>query len=96
MKSTKKKVGEQLDELKKHVSRVTDSWGRFVEGMLEPHTIAFFRERGFVPYEAHLHLKVLRNMKNAEYDLLLVAPEQKTLMLVSAKTHVIPQNINQA
>ncbi len=91
----KKESRKQLEEFRKQVARITDSWGRFVEGMVEPAAIAYFRKRGFIPYEAHPRLKVSRNEKNAEYDLLLVAPEHRTAMLVSAKTHVSSRDINE-
>ena len=97
-KESRKQLEEsrrQLEEFRKQVARITDSWGRFVDGMVEPATIAYFRQKGFVPYEAHPRLKVSRNGRNAEYDLLLVAPEHKTAMLVSAKTHVSSRDINE-
>ena len=85
----------QLEEFKKQVARITDSWGRFVEGMVEPAAIAYFRKKGFIPYEAYQRLKVSKNGRNTEYDLFLVAPEHKTAMLVSAKTHVSSRDINE-
>ena len=91
----KKESRKQLEEFRKQVARITDSWGRFVEGMVEPAAIAYFRKKGFIPYEAHPRLKVSRNGRNAEYDLLLVAPEHKTAMLVSAKTYVSSWDINE-
>ena len=91
----KKESRRQLEEFKKQVARVTDSWGRFVEGMVEPAAIAYFRKKGFVPYEVYQRLKVSKDGRNAEYDLLLVAPEHKTAMLVSAKTHVSSRDINE-
>ena len=63
--------------------------------MVEPAAISYFRKRRFVPYEVYQRLKVSKNGKNAEYDLLLVAPEHKTAMLVSAKTHVSSRDINE-
>ena len=86
---------KQLEEFRKQVARITDSWGRFVEGMVEPAAIAYFRKKGFIPYEVYQRLKVSKNGRNAEYDLLLVAPEHKTAMLVSAKTHVSSRDINE-
>ena len=85
----------QIRELRKQVARVTDAWGRFVEGMVEPAAISYFRKKGFTTFEVHQRLKVSKNERNAEYDLLLVAPEHKTVMLVSAKTHVSSRDINE-
>ena len=97
-KESRKQLEEsrrQIEEFRNQVARITDSWGRFVEGMVEPAAISYFRKRGLVPYQAHPRLKVSRNGRNAEYDLLLVAPEHKTAMLVSAKTHVSSRDINE-
>ena len=63
--------------------------------MVEPTAISYFRKKGLIPYQAHPRLKVSRNGRNAEYDLLLVAPERKTVMFVSAKTHVSSRDINE-
>ena len=63
--------------------------------MVEPAAISYFRNKGYVPYEVYQRLKVSKDGKNAEYDLLLVAPQHKTMMLVSAKTHVNSHDITE-
>jgi len=94
-KKRREEERRKMEEYAKQIARITDSWGRFVEGMVEPAAIAYFRKKGFIPFEAHQRLKVSKNGKNAEYDLLLIAPKHKTAMLVSAKTHATSKDVNE-
>ena len=86
---------KQLAEFRKQVARITDSWGRFVEGMVEPAAVAYFRKKGFTPHVVSPRLKLSRNGKNAEYDLIIEDKEQKVVLVVSAKTQVSSQDVEE-
>jgi hypothetical protein len=66
------KTSEEIRKLKTEISRLTGSWGEFVEGMIEPSSIKFMEEKGFKVLQVHQEAKVSRNGENAEYDLYLV------------------------
>jgi len=95
-------TSEEIKKLKTEVSRLTGSWGEFVEGMIEPSAIKFMEEKGFKVVEVHQEAKVSRNGMNAEYDLYLVCEKkiksrekEKVILLVSAKTKVSSRDVDE-
>jgi hypothetical protein len=66
------KTSEEIRKLKTEISRLTGSWGEFVEGMIEPSAIKFMEEKGFKVVGVYPEAKVSRDGENAEYDLYLV------------------------
>jgi hypothetical protein len=97
------KTSEEIRKLKTEISRLTGSWGEFVEGMIEPSSIKFMEEKGFKVVEVHSGDKVSKNGMNAEYDLYLVCEKpnknnnkkEKVILLVSAKTKVSSKDVDE-
>jgi predicted nuclease with TOPRIM domain len=98
------KTSEEIRKLKTEISRLTGSWGEFVEGMIEPSAIKFMEEKGFKVVQVHQEAKVSRNGMNAEYDLYLVCEKSnknnnnkkdKVILLVSAKTKVSSKDVDE-
>jgi predicted nuclease with TOPRIM domain len=97
------KTSEEIRKLKTEISRLTGSWGEFVEGMIEPSAIKFMEEKGFKVLQVHQEAKVSRNGMNAEYDLFLVCEKsnkknnkkEKVILLVSAKTKVSSRDVDE-
>jgi predicted nuclease with TOPRIM domain len=96
------KTSEEIRKLKTEISRLTGSWGEFVEGMIEPSSIKFMEEKGFKVVQVHQEAKVSRNGMNAEYDLYLVCEKpnkknkkEKVILLVSAKTKASSKDVNE-
>jgi predicted nuclease with TOPRIM domain len=98
------KTSEEIRKLKTEISRLTGSWGEFVEGMIEPSSIKFMGEKGFKVVEVHSGDKVSKNGMNAEYDLYLVCEKkpnknnnkkEKVILLVSAKTKVSSKDVDE-
>jgi predicted nuclease with TOPRIM domain len=98
------KTSEEIRKLKTEISRLTGSWGEFVEGLIEPSTIKFMEGKGFKVVEVHQGAKVSRNGMNAEYDLYLVCEKKsnnsnrkkdKVILLVSAKTKVSSRDVDE-
>jgi predicted nuclease with TOPRIM domain len=97
------KTSEERRKLKTEISRLTGSWGEFVEGMIEPSSIKFMEEKGFKVVQVHQEAKVSRNGMNAEYDLYLVCEKpnknnnkkEKVILLVSAKTKVSSKDVDE-
>jgi predicted nuclease with TOPRIM domain len=97
------KTSEEIRKLKTEISRLTGSWGEFVEGMIEPSSIKFMEEKGFKVVQVHQEAKVSRNGMNAEYDLYLVCEKsnknnnkkEKVILLVSAKTKVSSKDVDE-
>jgi predicted nuclease with TOPRIM domain len=97
------KTSEEIRKLKTEISRLTGSWGEFVEGMIEPSSIKFMEEKGFKVVQVHQEAKVSRNGMNAEYDLYLVCEKSnknnnkkdKVILLVSAKTKVSSKDVDE-
>jgi hypothetical protein len=103
------KTSEEIRKLKTEISRLTGSWGEFVEGMIEPSAIKFMEEKGFKVLQVHQEAKVSRNGMNAEYDLYLVCEKsnntknkgnnnrkkEKVILLVSAKTKVSSRDVDE-
>jgi predicted nuclease with TOPRIM domain len=97
------KTSEEIRKLKTEISRLTGSWGEFVEGMIEPSSIKFMEEKGFKVVQVHQEAKVSRNGLNAEYDLYLVCEKpnknnnkkEKVILLVSAKTKVSSKDVDE-
>jgi predicted nuclease with TOPRIM domain len=96
------KTSEEIRKLKTEISRLTGSWGEFVEGMIEPSAIKFMEEKGFKVVGVYPEAKVSRNGMNAEYDLYLVGEKpnknnkkEKVILLVSAKTKVSSKDVDE-
>jgi hypothetical protein len=103
------KASEEIRKLKTEVSRLTGSWGDFVEGMIEPSAIKFMEEKGFKVVGVYPEAKVSRDGENAEYDLYLVCEKsnntknkgnnnrkkEKVILLVSAKTKVSSRDVDE-
>ncbi len=96
------KTSEEIRKLKTEISRLTGSWGEFVEGMIEPSSIKFMEEKGFKVVQVHQEAKVSRDGENAEYDLYLVCEKpnknnkkEKVILLVSAKTKVSSRDVDE-
>jgi seryl-tRNA synthetase len=96
------KTSEEIRKLKTEISRLTGSWGEFVEGMIEPSSIKFMEEKGFKVVQVHQEAKVSRDGENAEYDLYLVCEKpnknnkkEKVILLVSAKTKVSSKDVDE-
>jgi len=97
------KTSEEIRKLKTEISRLTGSWGEFVEGMIEPSAIKFMEGKGFKVLQVHQEAKVSRNGMNAEYDLYLVCEKsnnnnnkkEKVILLVSAKTKVSSKDVDE-
>jgi hypothetical protein len=103
------KTSEEIRKLKTEISRLTGSWGEFVEGMIEPSAIKFMEEKGFKVVGVYPEAKVSRDGENAEYDLYLVCEKsnntknkgnnnrkkEKVILLVSAKTKVSSRDVDE-
>jgi len=96
------KTSEEIRKLKTEISRLTGSWGEFVEGMIEPSAIKFMEEKGFKVVGVYPEAKVSRDGMNAEYDLYLVCEKpnknnkkEKVILLVSAKTKVSSKDVDE-
>jgi uncharacterized coiled-coil protein SlyX len=98
------KTSEEIRKLKTEISRLTGSWGEFVEGMIEPSAIKFMEEKGFKVIGVYPEAKVSRDGENAEYDLFLVCKKksnnsnrrkEKVILLVSAKTKVSSRDVDE-
>jgi len=103
------KTSEEIRKLKTEISRLTGSWGEFVEGMIEPSAIKFMEEKGFKVVGVYPEAKVSREGENAEYDLYLVCEKsnntknkgnnnrkkEKVILLVSAKTKVSSRDVDE-
>jgi uncharacterized coiled-coil protein SlyX len=103
------KASEEIRKLKTEVSRLTGSWGEFVEGMIEPSAIKFMEQKGFKVVGVYPEAKVSRDGENAEYDLYLVCEKsnntknkgnnnrkkEKVILLVSAKTKVSSRDVDE-
>jgi hypothetical protein len=87
-------LNREITNLNKEVSHLTGSWGRFVEGLVEPSAINFAKKKWGKVIEIHPRLKISRNGKNAEYDLVIVS-EKEFMFLVSAKANVSSQDIDE-
>lgn len=93
LKTSITKTSEEIRALRESVAALTDSWGRFVEGIVEPSAVSFMTSKGFNVRQIHSGLKVSRDGKNAEYDILIVC--DKVMLLVSCKTRVKSQDIKE-
>ncbi|GBD03448.1 hypothetical protein HRbin19_00733 [bacterium HR19] len=89
-----RKTDEQLRKSDEKVNKITDSWGRFVEGMVSPSAEEFMRKKGFSDVRVHPRTKVSKNGKNAEYDTLVVSRDKKFILLVSAKTYAKSRDVD--
>ncbi len=96
------KTSEEIRKLKTEISRLTGSWGEFVEGMIEPSAIKFMEGKGFKVIGVYPEAKVSRDGENAEYDLYLVCEKpnnnnkkEKVILLVSAKTKVSSKDVDE-
>ncbi|MCX7734973.1 MAG: hypothetical protein N2254_09490 [bacterium] len=89
-----RKTSEELRLFKESVKRITDSWGRFVEGMVEPSVIKFLEAQGFKILEILPRAKFSKNGKNKEYDLIVVC-NKNSVFMISAKTHASSKDVKE-
>ncbi|MCX7734235.1 MAG: hypothetical protein N2254_05670 [bacterium] len=89
-----RKTSEELRLFKESIKGITDGWGRFIEGMVEPSVIKFLKEHDFRILEIYQRAKFSKNGKNKEYDLIVVC-DKDSVFMVSAKTHVSSKDVKE-
>ncbi len=76
-----KKTNEQLkrtdEHLKKMIGELTDGWGKFVEGLVEPSVRNVFRDVGITVRETFQRATSSINGKHLEIDILGVGKDRK-------------------
>lgn len=82
-------------EFRRQVANLMRSLGFFVEGSVEPSVIRYMREKGYRDLGAYPNLSFSKNGRNVEYDLIVVSPSRKTVLLVSAKSRVRVQDVKE-
>ncbi|MDW8088080.1 MAG: hypothetical protein RMJ45_08885 [Candidatus Calescibacterium sp.] len=89
-----RKTSEELRLFKESIKGITDGWGRFIEGMVEPSVMKFLKEHDFRILEIYQRAKFSKNGKNKEYDLIVVC-DKDSVFMVSAKTHVSSKDVKE-
>jgi len=69
------KLSEDVEKTRQQVSDLTDGWGRFVEGMVEPAVVRLFAERDIVLEGTTQRARRRRNGRGIEIDVLAVNRE---------------------
>ncbi|MCS7214459.1 MAG: hypothetical protein NZ927_09645, partial [Candidatus Calescibacterium sp.] len=87
-----RKTSQELRSFKESVKGITDGWGRFVEGLVEPSFIKFLKDKGYRILEVYRRAIFSKNGKNKEYDLIVVC-DKNSVFMVSAKTFVSSESI---
>ncbi len=95
MDKIRKDSAREAREFRRQVANLMRSLGFFVEGAVEPSVMRYMREKGYKDLGAYPNLSFSKNGKNVEYDLIVVSPSRKTVLLVSAKSRVCVQDVKE-
>jgi sugar-specific transcriptional regulator TrmB len=75
------RVSSEIEKVNKMVGQLTDGWGKFVEGLVEP-SIQLFKERGIEIDTVYQRPQVSKDGKTFELDLLAVGKMHKKDVVV--------------
>lgn len=78
------RLNAQISEIRERVAFLTDSWGSFVEGLVQPCVPELFKNLGIELSETGQSRKKHRNGDTLEVDVLAVG--EKHIVAVSVKT----------
>ena len=77
LKKTDKQLKETDKQLKKMIGELTDGWGKFVEGLVEPSVREVFKEVGIEVRETFQRPTASINERNLEIDIVGIGREAK-------------------
>ncbi len=92
-KKVLKELAEQSKRTDEKIENLIGTWGKFVEGLVEPAAIKMFQERGIEVEEVSLNRKVKKNGQVLmEIDILLANGEYS--VLIEVKTTLKVEDVN--
>lgn len=89
------KLLKNQDNTNKQIAKLTDSWGQFVEGIVEPSIPKLFEEYGIRIAGTHQRAKRHKNGEELEIDILAVSEKEKNIIVaVEAKSTLRISDVN--
>jgi hypothetical protein len=93
---SQKRTDREIEELSKEVKKVnkmvgelTDGWGKFVEGLVEPSTVELASKRGIKIKRVSRRVEAKKGRRKIEADIIIEGQKNKkgVLLVVEAKSH---------
>ena len=92
-----KRVDEQLEKLGLKIGELTDGWGKFVEGLVEPSISVLFKKFGLKVYKIFQRASASINGRNMEIDILAIAKDKKgkdVVLVTEVKSNLTQREID--
>lgn len=86
-----KETSKEVSQLSKTVNALTGKWGRFVEGLLVPAVKRLFQERGVLIDKVYQRVKVEKNGRDMEVDILAI--NSQYAVLIEAKSSLSVEDV---
>ena len=86
-------TSREVEKATKAVDALTSKWGRFVEGLLVPAVTRLFQERGIPVDKISQRVKVRKNGRFMEIDVLAI--NQGYVVLIEAKSTLSVDDVNE-
>lgn len=91
------RVDKQLEKLGLKIGELTDGWGKFVEGLVEPSISVLFKKFGLKVYKIFQRASASVNGKNMEIDILAIARDRKgkdVVLVTEVKSNLTQREID--
>jgi uncharacterized protein YoxC len=89
------KLGKEVDKVNKMVGDLTDGWGKFVEGLVEPAVVELANKLGLKVNRVYRRVQTRKDNRQIEVDIIIEGRKDKRgiLLVVEAKSHFEPDDM---
>ena len=87
------KTDKQLKRTDKKINALTSRWGDFVESLVAPSVEKMFKKRGIEITSVHQHVRIRKNGKETEIDILGINGEYA--VVIEAKSRLSVDDVNE-
>jgi hypothetical protein len=95
IKALTKKTDQEIGKVNKMVGDLTDGWGKFVEGLIEPSAVELAAQLGINVKRVYRRVEAKRGREKIEVDLIIEGEKDNkgVLLVVEAKSHFEPDDM---
>jgi hypothetical protein len=89
------KLGKEVNKVNKMVGDLTDGWGKFVEGLVEPAAVELAGKLGLKVNRVYRRVQARKGDRQIEVDIIIEGrkDERGILLVVEAKSHFEPDDM---
>jgi len=99
IKETDRQIKETDKQLKKMIGEISDGWGKFVEGLVEPSVRKLFKKRGIKIIGTFQRAEASINGKHLEIDILSIGKDKEendVVILTEVKSNLTNEYVDKA